>query len=245
MTCTCRLNGGSRMHIHGVWGNFRLLAAKSDILVDIAQDHRPSCQRPWHRGLTRGASSSTVSSQTSAGSALQSWKSCKVRASYAVSLTIANAWPLIVNPFPLLPTIGIRATILIYVPPHDVHSVLDDAIAVLGADRGAALARELTKIHEEVVRGTLGTLRDRFDPEKEGGQTPRGEFVLVLAPPAESEGGGGHPAPSEQAIRRALRDAMAEGLRRSAAASHVAQVLGVPRRAVYRLSLEMDSNGSE
>ena len=149
------------------------------------------------------------------------------------------------QPFPLPPSIGIRATILIYVPPHDVQSVLDDAVTVLGADRGAALARELTKIHEEVVRGTLGTLRDRFDPEKEGGQTPRGEFVLVLAPPAESEGGGGHPAPSEQAIRRALRDAMAEGLRRSAAASHVAQVLGVPRRAVYRLSLEMDSNGSE
>jgi 16S rRNA (cytidine1402-2'-O)-methyltransferase len=80
-------------------------------------------------------------------------------------------------------------TLVFFESPHRLAASLDDAVAELG-DRPAALARELTKLHEEILRGTLEELRAAV---AERGAL-KGEVVLVVAP-APSAGGGG-PAPS-------------------------------------------------
>jgi 16S rRNA (cytidine1402-2'-O)-methyltransferase len=74
-------------------------------------------------------------------------------------------------------------TLVVYESPHRLAASLDDAVAELGAGRPAALARELTKLHEEIVRGTLGELAAWARERK-----LLGEFVLVI--------GGGEAAPS-------------------------------------------------
>jgi 16S rRNA (cytidine1402-2'-O)-methyltransferase len=66
-------------------------------------------------------------------------------------------------------------TVVVYESPHRLRASLADAVAELGAERPAALARELTKLHEEIVRGTLGELA-AWAGERE----LLGEFVLVL-----------------------------------------------------------------
>lgn len=66
-------------------------------------------------------------------------------------------------------------TIVCYETPHRLQETLAVAVECLGGGRPAALARELTKAHEEVVRGSLEELRDRFSQVP-----PRGEFVLVI-----------------------------------------------------------------
>lgn len=65
---------------------------------------------------------------------------------------------------------------VILVPPHDLGRILAEAVEVLGADRPACLGRELTKVHEEVVRSTLGALAADAD------RYARGEIVLVVGP---------------------------------------------------------------
>lgn len=67
-------------------------------------------------------------------------------------------------------------TIVLYESPHRVARTLRDLAAVLGADRPASVSRELSKLHEETLRGTLGTLAGHF-----GTTVPRGEMVLCVA----------------------------------------------------------------
>ncbi len=89
-----------------------------------------------------------------------------------------------------------------------------------------ALVRELTKLHEEVWRGTLGGAVDHLAAKE-----PRGEYVVVLdgAPP---------PAPATEAdVEAALRARLEAGADKKAAIAEVAQALGVPRRAVYEIAL--------
>lgn len=116
-----------------------------------------------------------------------------------------------------------RRTLVIYEAPHRVLRTLADLAAALGPDRPVVVARELTKLHETVVRGSLGDI--------ELG-TPRGEYVLVVA---------GAPdvldAPDDDAIRAALRAERATGASTRDAASAVARRLGVPRRVAYDLAL--------
>ena len=117
---------------------------------------------------------------------------------------------------------GERRTIVLYEAPHRLARTLADLADALGADRAVAIARELTKLHEEVWRGTLGGARARAD---EG--TPRGEFVLVIA-------GGPEPAPpGAEEVAAALRDELASGASTRDAATTVAERFGVPRRRVY------------
>ena len=85
---------------------------------------------------------------------------------------------------------------------------LADLADALGADRPVVVARELTKLHETVVRGTLGDV--------ELGE-PRGEYVLVVAGAPDAE-----PAPDDDAIRAALRDELAAGASTRDAAAAVA-----------------------
>lgn len=118
-----------------------------------------------------------------------------------------------------------RRTTVLYEAPHRLARTLDDLLAVCGADRPVVLARELTKLHEEVWRGSLAGAVARVAEV-----APRGEHVVVL---------GGAAAPAEvtdDAVRSALDAARASGASTRDAVAEVAGELGVARRRVYRLA---------
>jgi 16S rRNA (cytidine1402-2'-O)-methyltransferase len=122
-----------------------------------------------------------------------------------------------------------RGTV-IYEAPGRVAATLGNLADACGPDRPAAIGRELTKIHEEIVRGTLGELAERA---RSGELTLRGEFALVV---------GGRPERSSQDVARdadptaALAEVerlVAAGLARGEAARQVAEATGLPRRKLY------------
>lgn len=123
---------------------------------------------------------------------------------------------------------SLRATLVFYESPRRLAECLADMSAVLG-DREAAMCRELTKLHEEVRRGTLATLAAAYASE----QTPKGEVVLVVAGAA-----GEQAAADDAAIDRLLREAFATMSLRDAAAT-VALALNQPRREVYARALAL------
>ena len=126
-------------------------------------------------------------------------------------------------------------TLVFYEAPHKLASTLQDLLAALG-DRPLALVRELTKIHEEVIRTTLAEAAARYREE-----TPRGEFVLVVggAPPEEKQN-----LSPEQAAEWARRY-LEEGLSAPEAAKRAAREAGVKKGEVYRLLVEEGSRGGE
>jgi 16S rRNA (cytidine1402-2'-O)-methyltransferase len=118
---------------------------------------------------------------------------------------------------------GEPRTIVLYEAPHRVERTLADLAEHLGPDRRVTVARELTKLYETVVRGTLGDVDLG---------TPRGEYVLVVdgARPDDAP-------PDDDEIRTALRAELAAGRSRRDAATAVAARLGVPRRVAYDLAV--------
>jgi len=117
-------------------------------------------------------------------------------------------------------------TMVLFESPNRLAATLRDLVGVLGPDRRAVVAREMTKLHEEFVRGTVAELADRFD------EPPKGEVVLVLEgapPPAEVE---------DERIQVVLDEARAGGASTRDAADEVARRLGVSRRRAYRLALD-------
>lgn len=124
---------------------------------------------------------------------------------------------------------SLRATLIVYESPNRLVATLSAARDILG-DRQAVVARELSKVHEELRRGTLSELADHFRDSP-----PRGEITLVISGAAEQ------PADEtwdEARVRRALAERMAQGEPRSAAARAIAEVSGWNRRDVYNLNLE-------
>ena len=122
-------------------------------------------------------------------------------------------------------------TTIIYEAPHRVLRTLDDLRAACGDDRIVVVARELTKLYEEVVRGPLGTIDI-------GG--PRGEYVLVLeGAPVDDR-----PA-SDDDVREALRGELAAGSSTRDAAATVAKHVGRPKREVYALAVGLDDEADE
>ena len=121
-----------------------------------------------------------------------------------------------------------RRTVVIYESPHRIEGCLEDLLEVLG-ERPMALARELTKMHEEVRRGSIAEVLEgvRRAP-------PKGEMVLVI-------GGSVHEhnevLPSGELARMA-RTLMADGVERKEALSQVAKETGMPRRAVFEALLD-------
>jgi 16S rRNA (cytidine1402-2'-O)-methyltransferase len=115
-------------------------------------------------------------------------------------------------------------TMVFFEAPHRIADTLTDLAAAFGADRPAALARELTKTYEEVRRATLGELAAtaRTDP-------PRGEITLVVggAPPAPVR------RPADADLAAAVADHEAGGTARKAAIAAVAVRFGLPKREVY------------
>ena len=120
---------------------------------------------------------------------------------------------------------SLDATLIFYEAPPRLAAALADMAAVLGP-RQAAVARELTKLHEELRRGPLAELAAHY---RESG-APRGETVVVIGPPEPL------PTPAEDEIERRLSAALGElGVREAAA--KVAIETGLPRRALYRRAL--------
>ena len=127
--------------------------------------------------------------------------------------------------------IGEQRTMIFYEAPHKLLSTLEDMAEVFGADRPISLCRELTKLHEEVVRTTLGGAVERYTQ-----QPPKGEFVLVLAgaQPVEKEAA----TPDDAAKRVAAL--MAEGMSRKDAIKQTAKELDMPKNAVYDAALQTE-----
>jgi len=120
---------------------------------------------------------------------------------------------------------AVRATLILFETGPRLRASLEDMAQVLGP-RPAAVARELTKLYEECVRGTLAELA--ADPRLE---SPRGEIVVLV-------GAGEEAVASEADADRALVEALGR-LGPADAASEVAHALGLPRKALYRRALEL------
>ena len=122
------------------------------------------------------------------------------------------------------------ATMILYEAPHKLRTTLEELVATLGADRPAALCRELTKRNEEILRTTLGEAMEHYRTEE-----PRGEYVLIL--------GGGHsplPVQDGSAERCALSPEAhvayyeSTGLSRMDAIKASAKERGIPKNELYR-----------
>jgi 16S rRNA (cytidine1402-2'-O)-methyltransferase len=122
----------------------------------------------------------------------------------------------------------LRATLVFYETPHRLAHALADALALLG-EREAAVARELTKMHEEIVRGRLSELAARFAPEG----AARGEMVLVIDRDVIDEGGG-EGTSKTSSVADLVTQFEAEGLDQRAALKRAARELGLTRDEAYR-----------
>jgi 16S rRNA (cytidine1402-2'-O)-methyltransferase len=125
-----------------------------------------------------------------------------------------------------------RHALVLFEAPTRLLATLRDLRAALG-DRPAAAARELTKLHEQIVRGDLSAVIEHFQATP-----PRGELTLVVG------GAGPASAPElpDEALAVALRAAAASGLRPRAAAAEVARQTGRPARELYRLLVADSGN---
>jgi 16S rRNA (cytidine1402-2'-O)-methyltransferase len=129
----------------------------------------------------------------------------------------------------------IPATLVLFETGPRLADVLTDLSEVLGG-REAAICRELTKLHEEMRRDALPSLASHY---AEGGET-RGEFVIVIAPPAEDA-----LAPSAEDVDGMLRRTLGEASLKDAVAI-VAEATGQPRRDIYQRALTLvKSDGAQ
>jgi 16S rRNA (cytidine1402-2'-O)-methyltransferase len=120
----------------------------------------------------------------------------------------------------------VRATLVLYESGPRLGDMLIALSDLLGP-RDAAVAREITKLHEECVTGTLPQLAERY-----ADAPPKGEIVIVVSPPSEAE------AASDAAVDKLLGEAM-QTLSPSRAAAEVAEQLGIPRKRAYARALEL------
>ena len=126
---------------------------------------------------------------------------------------------------------GEERTMVFYEAPHKLRRTLGDFAKTFGQDRRVAVVRELTQVHEEVWRTTLGEAAARYRE-----QEPRGEYVLVIA--------GAQPAPREEEAQgpeeavEIARGWMEKGFSASEAAKEAAKATGVRKGEIYKLLME-------
>ena len=124
-----------------------------------------------------------------------------------------------------------QRTMIFYEAPHKLLNTLEDMAAVFGEDRPISLCRELTKLHEEVVRTTLGEAVAKYTENP-----PKGEFVLVVAgAPEELK----EAATTDDAAQR-VKALMDSGLSRKDAIKQTAKELDLPKNVVYDAALSID-----
>ena len=124
---------------------------------------------------------------------------------------------------------GEKRTMIFYEAPHKLINTLEDMAQVFGAERPISFCRELTKLHEEVLRTTLGDAIVHFTETP-----PKGEFVLVVAgAPEEAKE---VPTATDAAAR--VNELIAQGLSRKDAIKQAAKELDLPKNAVYAAALD-------
>lgn len=126
---------------------------------------------------------------------------------------------------------GLRSetrTMIFYEAPHKLTATLADLSAVFGAERRISLCRELTKLHEEVLRTTLGEAAAYYAEH-----APRGEFVLIVegAAPLTPE------TVSEADALEAVRALIGQGLSRKDAVRRVSEQTGIPKNELYNAAV--------
>jgi 16S rRNA (cytidine1402-2'-O)-methyltransferase len=122
-----------------------------------------------------------------------------------------------------------QRTMIFYAAPHHLLQTLTLLAEALGQERRLVVARELTKIHEQLWRGTLAEAIAYFSEH-----APKGEFTLVVA--------GASPEAvvwSEASLQRELHRLLSEGLSVAMASKQLAEITGLPRRQLYSLALQI------
>ena len=122
-----------------------------------------------------------------------------------------------------------QRTMIFYEAPHKLLTTLEDMATVFGEDRPISLCRELTKLHEEVVRTTLGEAVAKYTEN-----APKGEFVLIVAGAPEEE----KQVASEEDAAARVQQLMEEGLSRKDAVKQTAKELNLPKNVVYDAALK-------
>lgn len=120
-------------------------------------------------------------------------------------------------------------TMVLYEAPHRLRRTLADLASVCGADRSVAVAREMTKLYEEVIRTTLADAGLHFTETE-----PRGEFVIVVKGRSVV-----HSTPTDDDLLAALRVSVEGGLSKRDAVAQVTKTTGEPKRRVYELSTSL------
>lgn len=123
-----------------------------------------------------------------------------------------------------------KRTMIFYEAPHKLLNTLEDMAEVFGEDRPVSLCRELTKLHEEVVRTTLGSAIEKYKET-----APKGEFVVVVGGAPEEEKS--LPTADDAAAR--VAQLMEQGLSRKDAIKQTAKELNLPKNIVYDAALNI------
>lgn len=121
-------------------------------------------------------------------------------------------------------------TLIFYEAPHNLLQTLKDLARTLGANRFLVLARELTKIHEEFWRGTIREAITLYEEERQ----PKGEYTLVIAGAEKNS----TLHLSEAELKSELQQLLKQGMTRSQASRHLAELTSFSRREIYQLTLE-------
>ena len=132
----------------------------------------------------------------------------------------------------------ISATLVFYEAPHRIAATLKTAFEVLG-NRRAVVARELTKLHEEIARDSLSELARRFSGDK----TARGEIVLVISGAADESTGRAESSPRDLMAR--VNELERSGLNGRIALKQAARELGMKRAEAYRLLVAQKNRRSK
>ena len=127
-------------------------------------------------------------------------------------------------------------TVVFFEVPHRMRATLEDVVRIFG-DRPVAVCRELTKLHEAIFRGTAPEALEHFD-------SPRGEFVVVVA--GEQRPAATAPSASldEQEVGRFMQDRRREGIRSREVVAEASVRFGIPKNYAYRLWLEEGNAGT-
>ena len=127
-----------------------------------------------------------------------------------------------------------KRTMIFYEAPHKLPAMLSDMYEALG-DRRIAIVRELTKLHEEVIRTTLSHAVSKYSPD--GGEIPRGEFVIIIEGASPSESEESYTTAQAAEMARSLMDG---GMSLSEAAKQAAKATGLKKGDIYRLLVNGD-----
>ncbi len=135
---------------------------------------------------------------------------------------------------------ALRATLIFYEAPHRIATTLKDALAVFG-NREAVVARELTKLHEEFVRGRLNELADHFSTTK----TARGEMVLMISGEAAGTPSAQSQIPTTEKLVKRASELEQLGMNSKDALKQAARELGIKRAEAYRMMLNQKNRRSK